>query len=84
MYAAQSLGGLGTAAATAGPALAEALQDEEVGGFGFRVCDKAAWALKRVRGEEAAEPDYHRHRGRGLSPCQEEIDLRAAAQAGVR
>jgi hypothetical protein len=57
MYAAQSLGGLGTSAAVAEPALTEALQDKEVGGFGFRVCDKASWALKRVRGEEANEAD---------------------------
>ena len=57
MYAAQSLGGLGRSAAGAETALTEALQDEEFGGFGFRVCDKAAWALKRVRGEEAAEPN---------------------------
>jgi hypothetical protein len=52
MYAAESLGGLGTAAAAAVPALTESLRDEDVGGFGYRVCDRAAWALERVRGQD--------------------------------
>lgn len=52
MYAAETLGALGPRAAPAIPVLTVALADDEVGGFGVTVGERAAEGLKRIREEE--------------------------------
>jgi HEAT repeats len=56
MYAVETLGDFGPKASDAIPVLKELLNDDEIGGFGITVAERAAEALKHIESKEEEAP----------------------------